>query len=197
MMAGFAIIPYLSPYFVSNAGRAESDLPYMYFFGGCATIVSSRLIGKLADRYGKLPVFTFVASLSTVPILLVTSLPPVSLPVAIVVVTLFMVLMSGRMVPSMAIVTAAVPSQRRGSFLSINSSVQQLAAGIASFGAGMILGKSPNGALANYGVVGLISVLGTIVSVWLARSLQSGSGPGGPVDKAHREILRGAVVGAE
>lgn len=124
------------------------------------------------------------------PILLVTTLPPVSLPVAIVVLTLFMVLMSGRMVPAMAIVTSAVHPQRRGSFLSINSSVQQLAAGVASFGAGMILGKSPNGAIANYGIVGLLCVLATIVCVRLARNLKS-------ADSAHPEILHDAVLGAE
>jgi predicted MFS family arabinose efflux permease len=159
-------------------------------FGGCATIISSRVIGKLADRYGKVPVFTFVALLSMVPIPLVTNLPPVSLPVAIVVLTLFMVLVSGRMVPSMAMVTATVHPKRRGSFLSINSSVQQLAAGLASFGAGMILGKSPNGAIANFGTVGLVSVLTTIACIWLARNLK-------PVDSTHREIYREAVVGAE
>lgn len=190
ILAGFAIIPYLSPYFVSNVGRAESDLPYIYFFGGCATIISSRMLGKLADHRGKLLVFTSVALLSIVPIVLVTNLPPVSLPVAIVVLTLFMVLISGRMVPSMAIVTATVHPQRRGSFLSMNASVQQLAAGIASFGAGMILGKSPNGAIANFNIVGFISVLTTIVCVWLARNLKA-------VDSAHQEIFHEAVLGAE
>lgn len=190
ILAGFAIIPYLSPYFVSNVGRAESDLPYIYFFGGCATIISSRLIGRLADRHGKLPVFTFVTMLSIVPILLVTNLPPVSLPVAIVVLALFMVLVSGRMVPSMALVTATVHPQRRGSFLSMNASVQQLAAGVASFGAGMILGKSSNGAIANFNIIGFISVLTTIVCVWLARNLKA-------VDSTPREIFHEAALNAE
>src|SRR5260221_13615877 len=96
MFAGFAIIPYLSPYFISHAGLTEGDLPYIYFFGGAATIISSRLIGKFADRYGKLRVFTVVALLSIAPMLVVTNLPPVSLPVAIVILSVFMVLLSGR-----------------------------------------------------------------------------------------------------
>jgi hypothetical protein len=54
----------------------------------------------------------------------------------------------------------------------------------------MILGKSPNGAIVNFNLVGLISVLTTIVCVWLARNLKS-------VDSAHREIFRDAVVSAE
>lgn len=112
IMAGFAIIPYLSPYFVSNVGRTEADLPYIYFFGGAATIISSRVIGKLADRHGKLSVFNIVAALSVAPILLATNLPPVSLPIAIVALTVFTVLVSGRFVPSMAMVTATVHTKR-------------------------------------------------------------------------------------
>jgi predicted MFS family arabinose efflux permease len=172
IFAGFAIIPYLSAYMVSNTGRTEADLPYLYFFGGAATIVSSRAIGKLADRYGKLRVFTYIAWLSVLPILLITNLPPVSLPVAILVVTLFMVLVSGRSVPSVAMVTAAVHPERRGSFLSINSSVQQLAAGVSSLAGGFILGKTPGGALTNFGWVGLISCLTTVVCILLARTLK-------------------------
>jgi predicted MFS family arabinose efflux permease len=172
IVAGFAIIPYLSPYLVSNAGRTESDLPYIYFFGGCATIISSRVIGKLADRHGKLPVFTHVAVLSILPILLITNLPRISLPLAIVALTVFMVLVSGRSVPSMAMVTAAVHPRRRGSFMSISASVQQFSAGLASFGSGLIIAKAEDGALTHFGVVGLIAAAATLVCIALARRLK-------------------------
>lgn len=172
VISGFVIIPYLNPYFVSNVGRTEADLPYIAFFGGLATIVSSRVIGKLADRHGKLRVFTFVAALSVLPILLVTNLPPASLPVTILAVTVFMVIVSGRFVPSMAMVTAAVHPKRRGSFMSINASVQQFSAGIAAFGSGLIIAKAEDGSLAHFGTVGLIAVVATLVCIALARRLQ-------------------------
>lgn len=172
MIGGFTIIPYLSPYFVSNVGRTEADLPSIYFFAGLATIVSSRVIGKLADRHGKLTVFSYIAAFSVVPILLVTTLPKVSLPVAIVTVTIFMVLVSGRAVPSLAMVTASVHARRRGSFMSISSSVQQLSAGIASFGAGLIIDKAGDGSLTHFGIVGIIAAATTILCILLARRLQ-------------------------
>ncbi len=190
ILAGFAIIPYLSPYFIANVGRTEADLPYIYFFGGAATILSSRLVGKLADKYGKLRIFIIVALLSTIPIVLVTNLPHVSLTVAIIALTLFMVLVSGRAVPSMAMVTASVPPKRRGSFLSLNSSVQQLSAGVASFGAGMIIGKSPDGGLTNFGLVGVISALTTIACVLLARNLK-------PVEEKNPTVAETVVINPE
>jgi predicted MFS family arabinose efflux permease len=171
VFAGFSIIPYISPYFVRNVGVAESDLPYIYFSGGLATLVSSRVIGKLADKYGKLPVFTVVASLSVFPILVLTHLPQSTLSVAIVTTVFFMVLVSGRVVPSMAMVSASVQPQRRGTFLSINSSITQLAAGASTFIAGFMIGKSQTGALANYGLVGYLSFATTIVCIALSRTL--------------------------
>jgi predicted MFS family arabinose efflux permease len=170
--AGFMIIPYLSPYFVSNVGRSESDLPYIYFFGGLATIFSSRLIGRLSDKHGKLAIFVLLAAASVLPILLVTNLPRVSLPLAIVALTVFMVLVSGRGVPSMAMVTATVSPRRRGSFMGISASVQQFSAGIASFVGGMIIGRAGDGTLTGFGIVGLIAAVATLICIALARRLR-------------------------
>ena len=55
-----------------------------------------------------------MALLSLAPIVLVTHLPPVPLAVAIAVTTLFMVLVSGRFVPAMAMITASVEPRLRG-----------------------------------------------------------------------------------
>ena len=173
VVAGFSIIPYISPFVVRNVGVAEADLPYIYFTAGCATILSSNIIGKLADRYGKLRMFTYVTALSTIPILLLTHLPVSPLATVLCVCALFMVLVSGRMVPSMAIVSASVPAERRGSFLSINSSVMQIASGASTFFAGLILGKTASGSMTHYGTVGFLSVGSTIVCLLLSRTLSA------------------------
>src|SRR5450759_2249595 len=47
VIAGFSVIPYLSPYLVSNVGLPEHDLSLIHFFGGGATIFTSRFIGRL------------------------------------------------------------------------------------------------------------------------------------------------------
>ncbi|HYQ85635.1 MAG TPA: MFS transporter [Bacteroidota bacterium] len=172
MLAGFAMFPYIATYLVLNAGMDESHLPYVYFFGGGSTVFTARFIGKLADRYGKTRVFTWLAVLSVVPILAVTNMPQLPLPVVLIVTTVFFIVVSGRMTPAIAMITATVEPHRRGRFMSVNSSVQQLSAGIASYGAGLIIGKASNGSLTNFGIVGLIAAATTLVCIYLAKRLR-------------------------
>lgn len=77
MISGFSVTPYLSDYFTSNLGFEDSDLKYIYLFGGSVSVISGPLIGKLADKYGKRKVFIIVALISIIPIMTITSLPPV------------------------------------------------------------------------------------------------------------------------
>ena len=61
MFAGFTVIPFIAPYNVANVGISEADLAVIYFVGGLATLVTSQVIGWLADRRGKRRVFTAIA----------------------------------------------------------------------------------------------------------------------------------------
>ena len=121
MFAGFTVIPFIAPYNVANVGVTESDLAIIYFVGGIATLVTSQVIGRLADRYGKRRVFTIVAFLSVVPILVTTHLPPLPLPQVVAASVLFFVLVPGRFGPAMALVSGSVEPRLRGSFMSFNA----------------------------------------------------------------------------
>jgi multidrug resistance protein len=172
MFGGFTVIPFLSAYVVSNSGFAESHLPYMYFFGGLATAFSARYIGRLADRHGKQKIFTLVALLSLLPILLLTNLPPLSEPLVIAASVVFMVLVSGRFVPAMALVNSSAESRLRGGFMSLMSAVQNMCAGLAATLAGAIIVRGDNGALTGYWVVGLIACGFTLLAILLARRVR-------------------------
>jgi len=128
---GFVVFPYLPKYLVANVGLTEKQLPWIYICGGCCTMFSMNWIGRWADRSGKRRVFSLISMAAVIPILLVTNLPVVPLVVALAVSTLLMICMSGRFVPAMALMTASIEARHRGGFMSINSSVQQLAAGFA------------------------------------------------------------------
>lgn len=168
MFAGFSIIPYISPYLVTNAGLPETDLPILYLCAGLVTLVSSRSIGRLADYWGKRGVFITVASLSIMPVLVITHIKHVSLLSAVVIMIFFMVLVSGRLVPAIALITSSVEPRLRGSFMNFNSSIQQLSAGLAAAGAGSIIGKTPSGTLTHYDRVGLLATACTLVCIALA-----------------------------
>ena len=168
MMAGFFVIPFISPYVVANVGVREQDLPWIYFFGGLATVFTSRLMGRLADRYGKRQVFIVAGLLSVAPTLALTNLPRVPLTVVICVTTLFMILGNGRWVCALALVTGRVRPQTRGSFLNVSFAVQQIATGLATLFAGRIIGQDADATLTHYPLVGLIAVTAALSAVGLA-----------------------------
>ena len=167
IFGGFSVIPFISPYAVANVGLKETDLPWLYFWGGLATVFSSRLIGRLSDVRGKRETFTLIAAISIAPLLITTNLPPVPVWVAVLASVIFMVFVSGRFVPAMAIVTAAAQPAQRGSFMSFNSAIQQLSMGAASLASGVIIGQDAAGKLTGYWIAGLVAVGCTLVCMWL------------------------------
>lgn len=172
IFGGFSVIPFISPYMVANVGLGEADLPWLYFFGGCATVFTSRLWGRLSDRHGKYRMFTIISLVSVIPLTLTTNLPPAPLWIAVLVMVLFMVFVSGRFVPAMAIVTGAAQPGQRGSFLSFNSAIQQLGSSAASLASGFIIGHTASGKLTGYWISGMIAVACTIAAIWLARRIR-------------------------
>jgi predicted MFS family arabinose efflux permease len=169
VLSTFVLAPYIATFLVINVGWAESDLKYVYLCGGLATLLTTPLFGRLADRFGKRPVFRVLAGLTVVPILLLTNLGPASMAHTLAITTLFMIITSGRMVPAMALITSSARPAYRGSFMSVNASVQQLAAGLAALLAGAILHQAgPKAPLEGYPLAGLLACTATLVSVCLA-----------------------------
>ncbi len=172
MFAGFSVIPFISPYMVSNVGVSEKDLSYLYFFGGGATLFTARIIGGLADKFGKYRVFSIIALFSTVPIFIITNMSVVPLYQALIASTLFFILVSGRFIPALAMITSSVLPKNRGGFMSLNSSFQQIASGMASILAGMILVKNSDGTLSNYPYVGYMAITATLLAIYLGSKLR-------------------------
>jgi len=172
MFAGFSIIPFISPYLVANVGVTEHQLPLVFFFGGLFTFFTGQIIGRLADRFGKHNVFITLSILAVIPMLLITHLNVTPLPLVLVCTVLFMVLVSGRMVPTMAMITAVVSPQNRGSFMSFNSAVQQTACGVAAIVSGSILVKSSDGTLLNYGLIGMYAAIISVLCIGISLKLK-------------------------
>lgn len=165
MVAGFTVVPFISDYLVFNVGLNKEDLLYTYFFGGLATAVSGPLVGKLADIYGKQKVFVIAALISVVPIYMITVLPPLSLWFVIPCTTVFFICFGSRFVPAMTLVTSAVSPRERGSFMSINSTVQQFASSVAVVLSGIIIFNAPDGRMEYFWVCGTVAVCFTFLSI--------------------------------
>ncbi len=174
MLGHFMIIPYIAPSLVANVGFKEEDIYLIYLVGGAATLITSPLIGKWADRQGKPPIFRLFALLSLIPVFLITHLDAgASIYVVLSYAVLFFVFSNGRLIPVQAMVSNVVTPQQRGSFMALNSSIQLWAQSLASAGSGLILVENADGTFANYNWVGYLSIGILLFTVYFVSTFQA------------------------
>jgi MFS transporter, DHA1 family, inner membrane transport protein len=184
MIGSFTVFPYLSAYLVANVGMTERQLPLVYIAGGGLTLFAAPIVGRLADRHGKLKIYRIVAPGSALLLLLITHLPPAPVAVAVGLFGALMVCNVGRMIPAMAIITSSVEPRRRGGFLSANSSVQHVASGIGAYLGGVIVVPGEGGRIEHFGTVGWIAAGATLFSIWLAARVRVLAGAPAPTAEA-------------
>ncbi|MDH4286382.1 MAG: MFS transporter [Gallionella sp.] len=181
IFSGFTVIPYITLYAVGNVGISQHEIPYIYLAGGAATLITGRLIGHWADLRGKVKIYRLVATAALLPLFVVTNIGAVPLWVWLVCTTAFFVLVSGRMIPAMAIVTSAAQPKLRGTFMSLNSTVQSLAMGLATSLAGFIITQNGAGQIVGYEKVGYVAMTANLLAImFVARIAMHGQHPAAP-----------------
>lgn len=173
MMGHFTIIPFIAPYMQLNIGFSDYEVTYIYAVGGTLTIFLLPLFGKLADRFGRALIFTLSSLGALLSIFLLTNLETESMAIALCATSSFFVVASGRSVPAMTMVTSVVKPESRGSFMSVRTSVNQAAMGLASFVAGIIVTENADESLGNYALVGYIAIGMSLLAVVLAWKLKA------------------------
>lgn len=174
VMGQFTVISFLSPALVANAGLTEAQLPLIYLVGGMVSMATGPMIGYMSDRIGKHRIFWIANALCIIPIFLITQMiTPQPVPWILVVVASFFMTVGGRMNPAMALVSGSVESRRRGSFMSLVSSAQQMASAIASYTAGSIIVRSESGLLMNFQYVGYIAIAFTAFAFGLSFAVKA------------------------
>jgi predicted MFS family arabinose efflux permease len=174
MLGHFLIIPFITPYMEFNVGFERSQIKYIYVVGGLVTLFTAPLVGKYADKYGKLKIFTISAILSLIPILFITNMPIIPFYYVLIVTGFWFIVANGRNIAASTMVSNVVLTENRGSFMSINSAIQQLFTGIASIIAGLIVvTKKPNPQLLHYSYVGYLSLILIVCCIFLAKRLKT------------------------
>jgi len=194
MIGQFTIIPFLAPYMERNVGFRQEHITLIYLIGGSLTIFTAPWVGRMSDKHGKPKVFTWFALAAIIPLIVITNLPEIPVFIALIATSIFFIVASGRIIPAMTMITSVVSPQKRGSFMSINTAVQQFSAGLASFTAGLIVVESdPGGPLENYTFAGLLAVAATIASVYVGRQLKKADGSENVLKEKMSEKVRSAV----
>jgi len=173
VFSGGCVIPFMAPSMVANVGLTEAQLPLIYLAGGAVTFFTNPYAGRLSDRFDKLHVLIWLSAGSAIVVLILTNLSQVPLVWAMVVSAAFMVTMSGRFSPAMAMLTNAIEGRYRGGFMSVNSAVQQAASGLANIVAGEMVTRTVTGQLVGYPRVGLLSAGCFGITVLLAARLRA------------------------
>lgn len=187
-MGGFMLMPFTSAFLVNNVHIPQSKLPIIFLCTGISSIIVMPIIGKLSDRIDKFKLFAFGSIVAIIMVIVYTNLTPVPIWMVILInMVLFMGIMS-RMVPATALNSAVPGLADRGAYMSVNSSLQQLAGGLASIFAGLIVvQKTKTGPIENFDVLGYImAVLITLCAYFVYRvsvlvKNRTKHGPGMPV----------------
>ena len=104
-------------------------------------------------------------------VLIITAMPNVHFSIVLIFFAVWFILATGRAVTAQAMISEVVIQEQRGSYMSINGSVQQLGSGIASLAAGVIVITDDSGKILHYNWVGYLSILVLIVSLILGRHI--------------------------
>jgi MFS transporter, DHA1 family, inner membrane transport protein len=171
MFGHFLIIPFINPYMEFNMGYSKNHTPLIYLVGGVASFFAANILGRFADKYGKLTIFT-ISVLGAIPfVLILTNMPVAPFFLILIYFGIWFSMSTGRGVSAQAMVSQVVSSEQRGSFQSFNSSMQQLGSGLAALVSGFIVIKGEKGEIEHYNWVGYLSIAVLLISLFIGRSI--------------------------
>ncbi len=167
-IGGFMMMPFGSAFAINNLHITQHQLPLLFMVAGLSTLIIMPLVGKLSDKVDKFKIFVAASIWMAVVVVIYTNLSVTPLWLVMVFNVLMMCGIMSRMVPSSALITAVPVLQDRGAFMSINSSLQQIAGGVAAAFAGIIvIQKDKFSPLEHYNTLGYIIVGISAVSAFL------------------------------
>jgi predicted MFS family arabinose efflux permease len=168
---GFMLMPFGSTFSVNNLKIGLEDLEILYIVTGVCTMATGPFIGKLSDSIGKYQVFVAGSIISIVTALIYCNLGETPLWIVISISVVMFAGVSSRIISSSALMTAVPVPSDRGAFMSINSSVQQISGGIATFIAGLIVVETKSGYLENYDILGYTVAVAMLITMALMYSI--------------------------
>ncbi|SHM55545.1 Major Facilitator Superfamily protein [Cyclobacterium lianum] len=154
-------------FLTNNLGLADSQLPFVYTAVGVTSLVAAPVFGKLADRFGKWTVFAIGTLLSIATVVVYTAGAIQRFESIIFVHVCLFFGVNARMVSATALATAVPKKSHRGAFLAIDTSIQQLAGGIAAAIAGWVIFQGVDGILLNYPQIGWLMAILMLLSAGL------------------------------
>jgi predicted MFS family arabinose efflux permease len=166
-VGGFMLMPFGSTFAVENLGIPLHELPMIYVATGIASFIAGPLLGRLSDSIGKYPMFCIGSSAGIALVIYYCGLGVTPLGVVIVLNMVLFIAITARMVSAQALSSAVPDPGDRGAFMSINSSLQQLAGGVAASVSGLIVVQTARGPLEHYQELGYVVAGAMMITIIL------------------------------
>lgn len=174
-IGGFLLMPFGSAFLVNNVHITQEQLPIIFMVTGLFSLVIMPVVGSLADKVDKYKLFAFGSLWTIFWMIIYTHLTPVPIWMVLIVNVLLFIGIMSRMVPATAIMSNVPEMKDRGAFMSVNSSLQQMAGGLAAVLAGsIIVQQTPSSPLENYTILGYIGSCVVLICLWLVYRVSRG-----------------------
>jgi predicted MFS family arabinose efflux permease len=170
---GFMLMPFGSAFSTNNLGIDLDQLPVLYFVTGICGIIIGPFIGKLSDKVGSFRLFAIGSIINAIVVAIYTQLGITPLWLCMLLNVILFAGISARMISSSALISAIPALSDRGAFMSINASIQQIAGGVASFIAGLIVVQLPSGMLERYDLLGYVVIASIAIALVMIYWLDS------------------------
>ena len=167
-IGGFMMMPFGSAFAINNLKISNEQLVMLFTVAGVCSLLVMPFIGRLSDRVSKFKIFAFASLWMMIMCVVYTNLSVTPFWLVVILNVLLMMGVMSRMVPSSALTSAIPDMADRGAFMSINSSLQQIAGGVAAAVSGLIVvQKTKFSPLENYDVVGYLIIVISLISIFL------------------------------
>jgi predicted MFS family arabinose efflux permease len=167
-IGGFMMMPFGSAFAINNLKVTNEQLPYLFMITGLATLVMMPLIGKWSDKMSKFKLFSLCTVAAVIIINIYAQFGETPFPIVVVVNVVMMLFIMSRMIPSQALTSAIPKAEDRGAFMSINSSLQQIAGGFGAVLAGMVIVQKDNfSPLEHYDTLAMIASSLMLLTIFL------------------------------
>lgn len=171
-VGGFILMPFSSVFLINNVHVSYEHLPLVFLCTGISSLIVMPIVGRLSDKVDRFRLFAFGSCAAALMVMVYTHLPVSPLWLVITINMLLFAAIMSRMSPVMALNTMVPKQEDRGAYMSISSSLQQIAGGIGSIIAGMIVFQPTSSSpLQHFDILGYVVVGIFMMCIYLVRRM--------------------------
>jgi predicted MFS family arabinose efflux permease len=166
----FAVIPNITAFFQYNLGYPRQNLGILYFCGGTVSFFAMRVAGKIVDRRGPMPAIWFGSLL--ISSLFAGGFIPAFTPIPVPVIFVGFMLANSVRVVGLNTMTSKIPAPaERARFMSLQSSVQHIAAAVGAALSSLLLYERPTHALGGMPRLACVAIVSAMSLPFLVRAI--------------------------